>query len=160
MTFFVNRAMGVNPNLMYSIKIGTTQQIGAGVCSGYFCVHDVLIWKHFEFTMCSITVLTQNKHTLTQCEHKWYTYKAQPDTWKTHYVLNINTKVNFVLKHNISSTSKIQWCFNANMLGMTRSRSQCFYSAAPLIWSVRYKMLIIHALKLSVRDEILQVLLS
>ena len=30
------------------------QQIGASVCSEHFLVHDVLIWNHFEFTMCSM----------------------------------------------------------------------------------------------------------
>ena len=32
-----------------------TQQIGGSVCSGHFHVHDVLVWNHFEFTMCLIT---------------------------------------------------------------------------------------------------------
>ena len=32
--------------------------------------------------------------------------KSQPNTRKTLHAHNINTKVNFVLKHNISSTSK------------------------------------------------------
>ena len=38
------------------------------------------------------------------CDLKWYTYKAQLNTWKTHHALNINTKDNFVQEHNISST--------------------------------------------------------
>ena len=37
---------------------------------------------------------------------KNYTDKSQPNTWKTHHALNIITSVNFVLEHNISSTSK------------------------------------------------------
>ena len=40
------------------------------------------------------------------CDLKWYTDKAQPNTWKTHHTLNINTKVNFVPVYNISNTSK------------------------------------------------------
>ena len=35
-----------------------------------------------------------------------YSDKAQPTTWRTHHTHNVNTKVNFVFEHNISSTSK------------------------------------------------------
>ena len=31
-----------------------SQQIGASMCSENFSVHDVLIWNHFVFTICSI----------------------------------------------------------------------------------------------------------
>ena len=79
------------PNLGMS-----AQQIGVCVCSWFFCVHDVLIWNYFELTMWSITTETQSKHTWTQCELKWYTDKAQTNTWKAHHMLNINIKVNFV----------------------------------------------------------------
>ena len=82
------------------------QQIGASVCSAVFCVHDVLIWNYFEFTtMCSITTLTQSKHTQTQYELKWYTEKHNQTCGK-HNAHNVNTKLNFVLEHNISCTSK------------------------------------------------------
>ena len=42
------------------------------VCLGIFCLHDVLIWKNFEFTMCSTTMLTQSKHTRTQYLYVWF----------------------------------------------------------------------------------------
>ena len=42
------------------------------------------------------------------CGLKWYKDKTRPNSWKTHHAININTKVNFVLEHKISSTSKTQ----------------------------------------------------
>ena len=48
----------------------------------------------------------QTTHSWTQYDPKLYIDKAQPNTWKTHHVLNSNAKVKFVLEHNISSTSK------------------------------------------------------
>ena len=39
------------------------------------------------------------------CDLNWYKHKAQ-NIRKTHHTLNVNTKVNFVLEHNISRTSK------------------------------------------------------
>ena len=80
----------------------------------------------FETILSSLCVrkehkLKVNTHepNIYMCALKWYTDKAQPSTWKTHHVHNINTKVIFVLKHNISSTSKTQWrCVNANLLGI------------------------------------------
>ena len=40
------------------------------------------------------------------CDLKWYTDKAQPNTWKAYHVFNINTKINFVLEHNIPTTRR------------------------------------------------------
>ena len=48
-----------------------TQQIGDSLGSENFHVRDVLIWNQFVFTMCSITTLTQSKHTRTQYSYVW-----------------------------------------------------------------------------------------
>ena len=87
-------------------QIGVNQQIGASGCLGNAHVHDVLTWNRFEFTVCLITTYTQSKHIRAQYDIKWDTTKSQPNNWKTHNALNINTKINFVLEHNISSTNK------------------------------------------------------
>ena len=50
--------------------------------------------KPFWIYHVSKTTKIQSKHTPTQCELKWYTDKVQPNTWKTHHALNINTIVN------------------------------------------------------------------
>ena len=42
---------------------------------------------------------------------KWYTDKAQSNTWKTRHMHIINTKVIFLPEQNISSTFQTQWRF-------------------------------------------------
>ena len=65
-----------------------SQQIGGSVCSGHRHAHDVLIWNHFEFPMCSIQRklnVSTHKPSIHMCQLNCYTYKAQPNTWKTHH---------------------------------------------------------------------------
>ena len=74
---------------------GASAFIMASMCSGNFRVYDVLIWNHFEFTMCSTTTSTKlNTHepNIYMRELKWYTDKEQPNTLKLHHASNINTK--------------------------------------------------------------------
>ena len=110
------------------------QQIGASVYSGNFRVHDVLIWDHFDFNMWCVPqqrklTINTDEANIYMCDLKEYTDKA--NIWKTHQALNIHQKVNFVLEHNISSTSEtrrdaswtpICWVADYNLSQLTRGR--------------------------------------
>ena len=75
----------------------------AGVCSGNFRVHDVLIWNDFEITMWLIIALTQSKRTnpISICVILNHTQiKHKLNTWKT------NNIIGKLPEHHISSTSK------------------------------------------------------
>ena len=80
------------------------------------CFQEIFVFtmRWFETILSSSCARSQRKLKLNthepniyMCDLKWYTDKAELNIWKTHNVLNINTKVNFVPEHNISSWSKI-----------------------------------------------------
>ena len=52
-----------------------TRNCPANWCSCVFsqisCVHDALIWNHFEFYLCSTTTSTQRKHTRAHHLYLW-----------------------------------------------------------------------------------------